>query len=151
MTVALKGLYTPPEPEDRDIAYLEVIHNGNIYDWMVYIPKGIDVAAILESMETRIYAEIDYKEAQWEALEPKTKTISGLLNPITLEETVVDILKEEIVKPDYPDYYATRRTEYPLVGDQLGALAKGIDSDEYQEILTKIEAVKLKYPKPTYV
>ena len=152
MTVELKGLFTPPAPETRDVVYLEVVHNGNTYNWMVYIPQGVDVADSLASMETRIYAEIDYKEAQWAALEPKTKTIQIPPNPLTGESTVVvDIAKEEIVKPDYPDYYALRRNEYPVMGDQLGGISKGIDSAEYQDILTKIQAVKDKYPKPPYI
>jgi hypothetical protein len=33
MTVALKGIFTPPAPETRDIAHIEVVHNGNIYNW----------------------------------------------------------------------------------------------------------------------
>lgn len=148
MTVELKGIFTPPAPETRDIAHIEVVHNGNTYNWMVYIPQGVSVADSLSSMETRIYAEIDYKEAQWAALEPKTKTI---FNPIKMEEEVVDIAKEEVVKPDNPDYYALRRNEYPAIGDQLGGISKGIDSAEYQEILTKIQAVKDKYPKPPYI
>jgi hypothetical protein len=115
---------------------------------MVYTTQGVDIADSLASMETRIYAEIDYKEAQWAALEPKTRIE---LNRITMEETVVDIAKEEVVKPDYPDYYALRRNEYPVMGDQLGGISKGIDSVEYQDILTKIQAVKDKYPKPPYI
>jgi hypothetical protein len=148
MTIGLKGIFTPPAPETRDIAHLEVVHNGNTYNWMVYTSQGVDIADSLASMETRIYAEIDYKEAQWAALEPKTRIE---LNRITMEETVVDIAKEEVVKPDYPDYYALRRNEYPIMGDQLGGISKGIDSAEYQDILTKIQAVKDKYPKPPYV
>jgi hypothetical protein len=148
MTIGLKGIFTPPAPETRDIAHLEVVHNGNTYDWMVYIPQGVSVTDSLASMETRIYDEIDYKEAQWAALEPKTRIE---LNRITMEETVVDIAKEEVVKPDYPDYYALRRNEYPIMGDQLGGISKGIDSAEYQDILTKIQAVKDKYPKPPYI
>ena len=151
MTVELKGIFTPPAPETRDIAHIEVVHNGNTYNWMVYTTQGIDVADSLASMETRIYAEIDYKEAQWAALEPKTKIISNRMNPSIEENIVVDIAKEEVVKPDYPDYYALRRNEYPLLGDQLGGISKGIDSAEYQDILTKIQAVKDKYPKPPYI
>jgi hypothetical protein len=148
MTVELKGIFTPPAPETRDIAHIEVVHNGNTYNWMVYTTQGVDIADSLASMETRIYAEIDYKEAQWAALEPKTRIE---FNRITMEETVVDIAKEEVVKPDYPDYYALRRNEYPVMGDQLGGISKGIDSAEYQDVLTKIQAVKDKYPKPPYI
>ena len=151
MTVELKGLSTPPAPETRDVAHIEVVHNGNTYNWMVYVSQGTSIADSLASMETRIYAEIDYKEAQWAALEPKTKTVLRPFNPITGESTVVvDILKEEVVKPDYPDYYALRRNEYPAIGDQLGGISKGVDSSEYLDILTKIQAVKDKYPKPPY-
>lgn len=146
MTVGLKGLYTPPAPEDRDIAYLEVVHNGNTYDWQAYVPRGQNVADSIAAIEASIYAEIDAKEAQWEALTPKTKVISMIPG----QEMTVPIEKNEVVKPDSPDYYALRRNEYPPIGDQLGALAKGIDSAEYQAILAKIQAVKDKYPKPVY-
>lgn len=152
MTVALKGIFTPPAPETRDVTHLEVVHNGNTYNWMVYTSQGVGIAESLASMETRIYAEIDYKEAQWAALEPKTKTIRSPFNPLTEEGTVVvDIAKEEIVKADMPDYYALRRGEYPAIGDQLGGISKGIDSAEYQDILDKIQVVKDKYPKPPYI
>lgn len=151
MTVELKGLLTPSGTEDRDIAYLEVNHNGQVYDWSVYVPRSVSIEETLIALEQKIYAEIDYKEAQWAALEPKTKTVPIPFNPITGESTVVvDIAKEEVVKPDYPDYYALRRDEYPPIGDQLDAISKGIDSPEYQEILIKIQAVKDKYPKPPY-
>ena len=152
MAVELKSIFTPPAPETRDIAHIEVVHNGNTYIWMVYTSQGVNIADSLASMESRIYAEIDYKEAQWAALDPKTKTIQNPLNFLTGEGTVVvDIAKEEVVKPDYPDYYALRRNEYPPVGDQLGALAKGVESQEYQDMLSKIQAVKDKYPKPSYI
>ena len=153
MTIGLKGLFTPQGPEDRDIVYLEVQYNGQVYDWAAYIPHSdishtITLGEALSAMEQKIYDEIDYKEAQWAALDPKTKTI---FDPITNQEETVPIQKEEIVKPDMPDYYALRRGEYPQVGDQLDAIAKGIESVEYQEILSEIQAVKTKYPKPPYV
>ena len=148
MTIGLKGLFTPPGPEDRDIGYLEVHHNGQVYDWAAYISRSISLGDNLSAMEQKIYDEIDYKEAQWTALDPKTKTI---LNRMTGQEETVPIQKEEIVKPDMPDYYALRRGEYPAMSDQLGGISKGIDSAEYQDILTKIQAVKDKYPKPPYI
>lgn len=144
MTVGLKGLYTPPAPEERDIAYLEVVHNGQTYDWMAFIPRGQDVAQSIASIEDRVYAEIDRKEAEWEALEPKTRTIS---DPLTQETKEVPIQKEEILRPDNPDYYALRRAEYPSLGDQLDAFWKGPDSPEYAAMMDKIAAVKAKYPK----
>jgi hypothetical protein len=145
MTIGLKGLYTPPEPENRDIAYLEVVHNGQTYDWLAYIPRGQDVSQSLLNIEASVYADIDRKEAAWEALTPKTRTVDDL---ILGTQTEVPILKEEIVKADSPDYYALRRAEYPPIGDQLGAIAKGITSVEYEAIKAKIQEVKEKYPKP---
>lgn len=147
MTVHMTGLFTPPAPESRDIAYLEVTHNGNVYNWSIFIPQGINVGEYIVSIEQRIYNEIDYKEAEWAALDPKTRTITD----INGDEIVVDITKEEIVKPDDPDYYALRRTEYPALGDQLDAFWKGPDSIEYTNMQNKIQEVKLKYPKPPYI
>ena len=43
-------------------------------------------------------------------------------------------------------YIAKRAAEYPPIGDQLDALWKG--GDAAAEMLTKVQAVKTKYPKP---
>ena len=43
-------------------------------------------------------------------------------------------------------YIAKRASEYPPIGDQLDALWKG--GDAAAEMLTKVQAVKTKYPKP---
>lgn len=145
MTIRLKGIYTPPAPETRDMAYLEVDYNGETYDWTIYYPQGANIGEYLASAEESIYAQIAAKEAEWAALSPKTRIE---LDSITGQEIVVDINKNEIVKPEIPDYYAKRRNEYPPIGDQLGAIAKGFDSTEYLEILAKIDAVKAKYSKP---
>jgi hypothetical protein len=144
MTINLKGLYTPPPPEDRNIAYLDISYNGNHYDWMAYVPVGVDVGQHLQSVEQSIYADIDRKEAQWSSLTPKTRSVFDL---DTNQEIVVDIQKEEIVKPDYPDYYAKRRAEYPSLADQIGALINQNSSPSFTEIQAKIAAVKSKYPK----
>ena len=46
-----------------------------------------------------------------------------------------------------PDTYKYNRVkEYPPIGDQLDALWKG--GDAAAEMLTKVQAVKTKYPKP---
>lgn len=142
MTIGLKGLFTPGGDETRDILYLDVEYNGNNYEWAVYRPMDSgDIGEYIAANESNIYAEIAFKEAKWIALNPKTRDIGGEQIPIE---------KSEIVAPDMPDYYALRRREYPPIGDQLGAIAKGIDSPEYLSILAKIEEVKLKYPKPQY-
>lgn len=145
MSIELTGLFTPPAPETRNIAYLNVQHNGQTYDWLIYVPQDVSVGEYVTANESAIYVQIDAKEAQWDALDPKTRTIT---DPFTDETITVDIQKSEIVHPDSPDYYALRRAEYPPIGDQLGAIAKGLDSAEYLDIIAKIEAVKLKYPKP---
>jgi hypothetical protein len=45
-----------------------------------------------------------------------------------------------------PDTYKYQRAaEYPPIGDQLDALWKG--GDAAAEMLTKVQAVKVKYPK----
>jgi hypothetical protein len=43
-------------------------------------------------------------------------------------------------------YQRQRAQEYPPIGDQLDALWKG--GDAAAEMLTKVQAVKTKYPKP---
>jgi len=43
------------------------------------------------------------------------------------------------------EYQRKRAAEYPSIGDQLDALWKGGDAAE--EMLAKVQAVKLKYPK----
>ena len=42
-------------------------------------------------------------------------------------------------------YIAKRAAEYPFIGDQLDALWKG--GDAAAEMLAKVQAVKVKYPK----
>lgn len=143
----MTGLYTPGGAEDRNIAYLKIDYNGILYDWAVYVPldTGMELAEYFEYIKTSIQSDIDAKEAQWAALNPKTETID---DPFGGEATVRDIDKFETVHPDIPDYYAKRRAEYPPMNEQLGAIGKGINSDEYKDILRRIDEVKAKYPKP---
>lgn len=147
MDISLNGLYTPGGSEDRSIAYLKIEYNGNTYDWTVYLPSdiGMQLSEYIEYIKTSIQSDIDAKEAIWASLDPKTETID---DPFGGPPTVRDIDKSEIVHPDIPDYYAKRRAEYPPLNEQLGAIGKGVDSDEYKDILRKIEEVKAKYPKP---
>lgn len=147
MNIEMTGLYTPGGSEDRNIAYLKIDYNGNLYDWAIYIPLDIQMglSEYFEYRKTEIQSDIDAKEAIWAALDPKTEIIE---DPFGGEPVVRDIAKSEIVKADIPDYYAKRRAEYPPLNEQLGAIGKGVDSDEYKAILQKIEEVKLKYPKP---
>lgn len=142
--ITLEGLQTLSPPEDRSLAILKVHYNDNTYNWALYIPSNTDLGAHIEASKSKIQSQIDAKEAEWSALEPKTRTVSS---PFDSETVEVPIAKEEIVKPDIPDYYAMRRAAYPSLSDQLGALWKGVDSPEYQAILAQIQAVKNQYPK----
>jgi hypothetical protein len=144
--ITLTGLASNLEGEERALAHVEVNHNGNIYNWQVFLPKSVEnVQSYLDSIEQSVIDDIDSKELAWSNLEPKTRTIN---DPFTGQETVVEISKEEIVKPDIPDYYALRRNEYPSLGDQLDAMWKGINSQDFIDMQAKISAVKVKYPKP---
>jgi hypothetical protein len=143
MSVSLEGLQSGIAGEERAVALLKVEHNGQTYDWSIYIPPDVDLSDYLNSKELEIYADIDNKEAQWEALTPKTRDI---IDSFTGETQTFDIDKSEIVKPDFPDYYAKRRTEYPPLSDQLDAMWKG--GNALSDMLQKINEVKEKYPKP---
>lgn len=145
-TVSLEGLQSGVTGEDRAIAILKVYHNGQNYDWQIFVPVGADLTAFINGCSGRVGAEIDAKEAQWAALMPKTREIE---DPFTGEKQTVDIDKSEIVRPEIPDYYAKRRAEYPSIGDQLGAQWKG--GQEAADMQAKIQAVKDKYPKPSWV
>ncbi|NDD55146.1 hypothetical protein EBZ39_15000 [bacterium] len=94
-TIALEGLASNIEGEERALAYIKVEHNGQIYDWQMFVPAGVDLNAYIESSTARIGAEIDAKEAAWAAA-PKTREIE---DPITQQKTTVQIDKSEIVRP----------------------------------------------------
>jgi len=143
--IALTGLASNMEGESRALAYLEVTHNDIIYNWQIFIPNDIEnLQSYLESSKSSILADIDSKEAVWAALEPKTRTIN---DPMTGQTIDLPISKEEVVKPSIPDYYALRRNEYPSLGDQLDAMWKGLESQAFIDMQSKIAAVKAKYPK----
>jgi hypothetical protein len=142
MSISLDGLLSNLPNDDRNLAYLKVEHNGQVYDWQLFIPQGVDVAAYLAAKESDIYADIDAKEAAW-AVSPKTREIT---DPKTNETQIVDINKFEIVRPNNPDYYVMRRAEYPALSEQLDALWKG--GDAAADMAAKILQIKSKYPKP---
>jgi hypothetical protein len=144
--ITLTGLVSNLEGEERALAHVEVNHDGNIYNWQVFLPKSVEnIQSYLDSIEHSVIEDIDSKELAWSNLDPKTRTIK---DPFAQQETVVEISKDEIVKPDIPDYYALRRNEYPSLGDQLDAVWKGVNSQDFINMQTKIAEVKAKYPKP---
>ena len=144
--ISLEGLLTVGGNEERSVADIKVYYNNNVYDWKIYIPQNVNLSEYIEQSKAKIMADIDAKEAEWEALDPKTKTIPDP-HRFRGEEIVVPLEKNEIVKPNIPDYYALRRQEYPTLAEQLGAIWKGTDSAEFDEMKQKILAVKNKYPK----
>jgi hypothetical protein len=143
MSVSLEGLQSGIAGEERSVALLKVEHNSQTYDWSIYIPPDVNLSDYLTSKESDIYADIDSKEAQWAALTPKTRDV---VDSFTGETQTFNIDKSEIVRPDFPDYYAKRRTEYPPLSDQLDAMWKG--GNALNDMLQKINLVKAKYPKP---
>jgi len=141
-TIALEGLASNIEGEERALAYIKVEHNGQTYDWQMFVPANTALDAYMAASSARIGAEIDAKEAEWVAA-PKTREIE---DPMTGEKTTMPIDKSEIVRPDIPDYYAKRRAEYPSLAEQMGAMWKG--GDAATEMAAKVQAIKDKYPKP---
>ena len=146
MSVALEGLMTMGGDETRALAMVKVNHNGQSYDWQIFVPPNTDLSTFINGSEARLKAEIDAKEAEWAALNPKTREE---IDPITGETTTVPIEKSEVVRPEIPDYYAKRRAEYPSIGDQLDAQWKG--GEEAADMFDRIQAVKAKYPKPSWI
>lgn len=144
--VALTGLASNIEGENRALAYIEVNHNDTVYNWQIFIPSNIEsIQEYLDLSKQSILNDIDAKEAIWSSLEPKTRTVD---DPMTGTPTEVPISKDEIVKPSMPDYYALRRNEYPSLGDQLDAMWKGLDSPSFMDMQSRIASIKAKYPKP---
>ena len=61
------------------------------------------------------------------------------------KQEVEDKVAELIQARKDIQYQRDRRKEYPPIGDQLDALWKG--GDAATEMLAKVQAVKIKYPK----
>ena len=143
MSISLEGLMSVGGDETRALAMVKVDHNGQTYDWQIFIPEGANLSEYVTNAEATVKAQIDAKEAAWTALTPKTREIE---DPMTGETITVDIPKDEIVRPEIPDYYAKRRSEYPSIGDQLDAFWKGGQAEA--DMFDRIQAIKNKYPKP---
>lgn len=141
-TVTLEGLMSGIEGEERALANLKVEHNGQTYDWQIYVPIDVDLSSYIENNTVKIGQDIDAKEAEWAALEPKTRMFK---DPFSSTPREIPIDKREIVRPDVPDYYAKRRAEYPALGEQMDALWKG--GPALEAMKEKILEVKNKYPK----
>lgn len=135
--------------DTRPLLYLDVIYNGQLYKWQTFGISDKDLSEIIEEKTELIFEEIQSKLDYWENLEPKIKLVESVdFETGDIIEVEVPILKEEIVKPEIPDYYHVRAKSYPPIGDQLDALFKGVNSEEYIEMQAKINQIKTQNPKP---
>lgn len=79
------------------------------------------------------------------ALNPSVVTIRG---DVAYDANDNEVAYDKAAVQAYVDahaYMAKRSAEYPSIGDQLDALWKG--GDAAAEMLAKVQAVKVKYPK----
>jgi hypothetical protein len=141
--ITVTGVQTLDPPETRPLVYLDIEHNGTVYKWAIFVPPTeTNLGDYLERIGDSLVADIDAKELAWQNLTTKTRTVA---NPMG-EDITVDIPKNEIVRPDIPDNYARRRSTYPPLVDQIGALWKGTGSKDFQEMQGKILEIKEQYP-----
>lgn len=141
-TVGIAGIQSQRSPETRNLVILDVDYDGTHYDWLMFAPTNVDLKSYVQSQSERIKKEIDLKEQEWAELDPKTRTISNDIG----DTITIDISKDEIVKPDTQDYFAKRRSEYPPVEEQLDAIWKGVQSEDFSLMQQKIIDVKQKNP-----
>ena len=149
-SISLAGIAQASYHDDRTPLYLTVIYSNeelNIHDetfsWVIYMPPTYtgSFEDFISLKEQAVYDDITNKLQQWNNLSPKTKEVQLLSGEII----TVDIQREEIVCPTYPDYYVKRSMEYPTTANQLDAYWKG--SPDRENMQATIEAIKLKYPK----
>jgi hypothetical protein len=143
-TVGVKAISPGSFKEDRLRLILEVVFNGEIFEWEDWFPRSYpgSFEDYINERTEFILNSVEQKINEWDLLEPKIREIDNGFD----EVITVPINRDEIVKPEYPDYYAKRANEYPPLADQIDALWKG--GDDYQAMLDKISAIKNKYPKP---
>ena len=152
-SIELTGIGPSGYHDDRTTIYLRVTYSSanaalnvtdEVFDWSLHMPPTCpdSLAEFIASKDQLVYNDIENKLQQWHDLNPKTREIEGT----SPEEIItVDIQREEIVCPTYPDYYVKRAMEYPTPANQLDAYWKGgADRDAMQ---ARIDAIKAKYPK----
>jgi len=143
--VVLRGVGSGNQQDDRTLLVVDVYYNDEIFSWELRVPPSYvgSFDDYLQLRSSQIIADVEKKLQEWEILEPKTRVIES---PFSVQESqTVDILREEIVKPTYPDYYVLRSREYPSLAEQLDSMWKGGTSLE--EMQQKISSIKEKYPK----
>jgi len=149
-SISIAGIAQSSQYDDRTPIYLDVIYTNevlNVYNenfhWTIYMPPTYtgSFQDYVDLKEQLVYDDIDSKLQEWNSLTPKTKEVETIGG----EFITVDIQKEEIVRPTYPDYYVKRAMEYPTPANQLDAYWKG--SPDRENMQATIEAIKVKYPK----
>lgn len=142
-SVTLTGIAPSESNDNRTKLILSVVHEGEHFDWVLRMPSNFsDTPQEYVNLNAdTVHADIAAKLIEWENLEPKTRTIEDFIG----ESVVVDITRDEIVKPTYPDYYILRAREYPVLSEQFDALWKG--GDAAAAMISTIAAIKAKYPK----
>jgi len=151
--IELVGIGASGHHDDRTTIYLKVTYSSanatlnvtnEIFDWSLNMPPTYvgSFGDYIILKEELVYNDIETKLQKWHDLDPKTREIQSMLLG---ETTIVDIQREEIVCPTYPDYYVKRALEYPTPANQLDAYWKG--GTERDAMQTTIEAIKVKYPK----
>lgn len=102
--------------------------------------KKIEITEALISLAPgawwTIDGEIVYENIQWLNLD----------HPMPTEQQVTQETARLQAVEDSKEYQQLRVKEYPSIGDQLDALWKG--GEEAEKMLTQVQAVKNKYPKP---
>jgi hypothetical protein len=83
--------------------------------------------------------------AQWTLRGEELEWVDTIQTKPTEQELQNEIVRLQ-AQYDANEYQRKRAAEYPPIGDQLDALWKG--GDAAAEMLTKVQAVKTKYPKP---
>jgi len=145
--ITIKGITSYPNDE-RALVIIDVQYNGTLYEWQKFVPPNIPLDEFITQSSSSIYNEIQQKLNDWEVLDPKTKIVEEYnYETDNLETKEISIIFEEIVKPEIPDYYHKRKLEYPTIGDQLDALWKGLNSEEFLQMKQLIEQVKQNNPK----
>ena len=84
-----------------------------------------------------------------EAIRKLNSSVITIVGDVAYDANGNEVAYDKSAVQAYVDahaYIAKRASEYPPIGDQLDALWKG--GDAAAEMLTKVQAVKTKYPKP---
>ena len=141
ITINLTGITGSPDGI-RTLAYVDVTYNANTYPWKVFVPPNVDLMTYINSRSDNIQAQIDAKEAIWANTNP-----IQVITRFDGSNTTHTLTKNDIVRPDDEDYYIKRLKTYPSIADQLDAIFKGVNSNEFISMANTMKAIKTIYGK----